>query len=836
MNARRRLVLVCNSHIDPVWLWPWQEGLAATLSTFRAAADLCERFESFVFCHNEAVLYRWVEEYEPALFARIRSLVQDGRWHIMGGWYLQPDGNLPSGESFVRQILVGRRYFHGKFDVEPRVAVNLDPFGHSRGLVQILKKSGYDGYLFCRPDPGHLPLESNDFVWVGYDGSTVLAHRAVDHYNSSRGHARARTDAWLAAHPDVDDGLLLWGVGNHGGGPSREDLTDLAHLMAEPGPVSVVHGTPDDYFGAMAARATALPRVATDLNPWAVGCYSSMSTVKRAHRQLEQRYFTAEHLAAECATQDLLPYPKRELADALDALLFCQFHDILPGSSIADVEAQALQRLHFGLEVVERLRTRAFFALTGGQPEAADGDYPILVFNHRPHPLTDTLVCEFQPPEPNPDRRTVLLPELAGPDGTIVPSQLEKESCNIRMDHRKRLVFRVPLRASGMTRLTCRLRSVPREAERPLRHEGPFRIETDECSAEIDAGTGLLSSYRVGSREFLSGGAFRPLALRDSADPWGMKVRAFKDVLGAFALVTPARAATFAGVSAPELAPVRVIEDGPVRMVVESILEWRESTVCLRYALPRQGTEVLVHASVSWHERDTMLKLDVPTTLDGLRVRGEVAYGTEAYTRVSDELLAHTWVAGVSGDASHALTIINDGTYGFDISGTAIRPTLLRSPAYAGHPVEGLPIVRQDRVEPRIDQGTHEFRFWLNGGPADVRLANVPREAASRQDGPIVLNVFPSGRGKAVLEGVTLSDGVVQMTACKISEDGRSVVVRLFEPTGDARRTRLRMQALGVDADVALGPFEIRTLAINLATGFVADVDLMERRKERSDA
>ena len=107
MNAPRRLVLVCNSHIDPVWLWPWQEGLAATLSTFRAAADLCERFESFVFCHNEAVLYRWVEEYEPALFARIRSLVQEDRWHIMGGWYLQPDCNIPSGESFVRQILAG---------------------------------------------------------------------------------------------------------------------------------------------------------------------------------------------------------------------------------------------------------------------------------------------------------------------------------------------------------------------------------------------------------------------------------------------------------------------------------------------------------------------------------------------------------------------------------------------------------------------------------------------------------------------------------------------------------------------------------------------------------
>ena len=98
----RRLVLVCNSHIDPVWLWPWEEGVAATLATFRAAADLCEEFDGFAFCHNEALLYQWVEEHEPALFTRIGRLVRDGRWHIVGGWYLQPDCNLPSGESFVR--------------------------------------------------------------------------------------------------------------------------------------------------------------------------------------------------------------------------------------------------------------------------------------------------------------------------------------------------------------------------------------------------------------------------------------------------------------------------------------------------------------------------------------------------------------------------------------------------------------------------------------------------------------------------------------------------------------------------------------------------------------
>ena len=145
--------LVCNAHIDPVWQWEWEEGAASAVSTFRAAADFCEEFDDFVFCHNEALLYQWVEEYEPKLFKRIQKLVAAGKWHIMGGWYLQSDCNMPSGESIIRQMQIGRAYFREKFGVENTTAVSFDAFGHNRGLVQLLKKAGYDSYLFMRPSP-----------------------------------------------------------------------------------------------------------------------------------------------------------------------------------------------------------------------------------------------------------------------------------------------------------------------------------------------------------------------------------------------------------------------------------------------------------------------------------------------------------------------------------------------------------------------------------------------------------------------------------------------------------------------------------------------------------
>ena len=145
--ASKKLHLVCNAHLDPVWLWEWEEGLAETLSTFRIAAQFCEEYDAFAFCHNESLLYQWVEEYEPQLFKRIKKLVAAGKWHVIGGWYVQTDCNLPSGESFVRQILIAKKYFKNKLNTEPKTAINFDPFGHTRGLVQILKKSGYTSYI-----------------------------------------------------------------------------------------------------------------------------------------------------------------------------------------------------------------------------------------------------------------------------------------------------------------------------------------------------------------------------------------------------------------------------------------------------------------------------------------------------------------------------------------------------------------------------------------------------------------------------------------------------------------------------------------------------------------
>ena len=223
----KQVFMICNAHLDPVWQWEWEEGAAEAISTFRVAADFCEEYEGFVFNHNEALLYRWVEEYEPVLFERIRELVKKGRWHIMGGWYLQPDCNIPSGESFVRQILEGHKYFMEKFGVTPQAANNFDAFGHSRGLVQILAKSGYKGYIFCRPTGEVRGLPADLFVWKGFDGSKVMAQRMPMMYSSGRGGAVDKVKGTVGAYPDSEFIPCLWGMGDHGGGrESKESATE----------------------------------------------------------------------------------------------------------------------------------------------------------------------------------------------------------------------------------------------------------------------------------------------------------------------------------------------------------------------------------------------------------------------------------------------------------------------------------------------------------------------------------------------------------------------------------------------------------------------------------
>jgi alpha-mannosidase len=828
-RKKKRAHLIANAHLDPVWLWPWEEGAAEAIATFRSAADLCEAFDGFVFNHNEAILYEWIEEYEPALFKRIQRLVQRRQWHIMGGWYLQPDCNMPSGESFVRQILLGKMYFRAKFGVEPSTAINFDPFGHTRGLVQILTKSGYDAYLFGRPLAEDLELPNHDFTWVGYDGSSVTASRFIGWYNSHLGKIDEKIEQWRAEHPDPRLGVLLWGVGNHGGGPSRIDVRKITDVMKRRGDDhEFVHSTPEAYFAELRRSGKTLTAYKADLNPWGVGCYTSQVRVKQKHRQLENELYATEKMAVAASCAGLEPYPGEALATATRDLMFAEFHDILPGSSVQPVEEASLRLMDHALEELSRVKARLFFALAQGEPRAKPGRIPILVYNPHPYTVRTIVECEFVLPDANLEDRFTNPIVFAG--SRRLACQTEQELSNVPVDWRKRVVYVAELKPSQMNRFDCELAVLRARPKPQIRARGgQIRVATRDLDVVVNTRTGLIDRYRVRGRDAVGPGACRPVVLADTPDPWGMTTHRFDKILGAFKLMSRGRAARFAAVRRKSLDAVRVIEDGDVRTVIEALFAYGASCICQRYKIPKVGTEIEVEVHVHWNEKDRMLKLAVPVRGRRNRYVGQVAYGVGDLPCNGDEAVAHKWVAVVSDESRRALTCINDGVYGSDFDGKLLRMTLLRSPAYSAHPFPGRTLMPQDRYSPRIDQGERVLRFWLNAGPSRARLDAIDREALVHNEVPMALSFNPPGAGRKPPQGISLGDGVVQVAAVKQTEKGRGTIVRLFEPTGRKRTTTLRLPCVGLRRKVALSPFEIKSLKIDPQTRKVVEVDLLER-------
>lgn len=834
----KRLHLICNAHLDPYWMWEWEEGAAEAISTFRTAADFCEEYDGFIFNHNEVILYKWVEQYEPALFERIQRLVHQGKWHIMGGWYLQPDCNMPSGESFVRQILTGRNYFWEKFGVEPTTAINFDPFGHTRGLVQILAKSGYDSYLHCRPDDLDCPLPDTDYTWVGYDGSEVAGHRTLTWYGTpTRGMTRAFLEQYLDSHTSREVGLFTWGIGNHGGGPSRVDLNDLAEIIGRNDAFPIVHSTPEAYFAERRERGMAAPRVERDLNPWGVGCYTSQTRLKQKHRLLENELYAVEKMFANATLSGLLDYPREDIHEALCDLMVAEFHDILPGSSIQAVEDTGLRLMDHGLEILSRLKARAFFAFATGQPKAAEEVIPVFVYNPHPFPVTTTVSCEFNLPDRHDE--AVFFEFDAAMNGASLPCQAEKEAGNIPLEWRKRCVFQATLPPSQLSRIDCVPRPLPAKPVAALETEGnALRFHTDTLDVLINRDTGLVDRFRVHGKDVLRPDAFAPLVMVDDEDPWSMCVKSYRDEAGRFTLMTPEEGTRFSGLHLNTPLPsVRVVEDGPVRTVVEALMAFHQSFLVLTYRLPKVGAEMEVHMRVHWNEKDRLLKLAVPTAFEDGEYWGQVAYGRDRLPGAEREVVAQKWTAAVSPSRDMALTCINDGSYGSDFPDGELRLTLLRSPAYSAHPFGGRKTLPQDRYTPRIDQGERLFTFWLNAGPAGERLEQVEREALVRNEKPMALSFYPAGLGEIPAPGITLSDTCVVMTAFKQAEQGNGFILRLFEPTGTARTTTVSIPVLNLEETVALNAYEIKSLRLSSDGKRLQEVDLLERpvKADRKD-
>ena len=816
--TNKKYHLISNAHIDPVWQWEWEEGCAAALSTFRCAVSFCRQFNNYIFCHNEALIYRWVEEFEPALFEEIKELVHLGKWHIMGGWFVQPDCNLPSGEAFARQVAEGRRYFKEKFGKEPTTAINFDPFGHTRGLVQILAKSGYDSYLFCRPGEGDCALPAETFTWVGYDGSEVMGQRCGEGYGSGLGRALDKIRAMENRESSHGLNICLWGVGDHGGGPSRQDIAAINAYIEKcrKQGVEVIHSTPEAYFAEIKTSGAPLPRHEGDLNSWAPGCYTSQIRIKQMYRQIENMLFSTEKMYAHLSSLGRIPFPEAEFGEVLYDMLTIQFHDILPGSSVQPAEDMALRMLSHGTEILSRLRLKAFLALSENQPEAAEGEIPVLVYNPHPFPITEDITCEFMLADQN-WSGSFKMPQ-AYKDGVLLPSQCEKEDSNIPLDWRKRVVFSATLNPMSMNRFDLRLTDLPaKPTPDPVALGGDdphlFRFTTPHMTVEIDRSTGLLNSFTVDGISYIGQGACGIHVMRDGDDSWGMTYTEWKDKIGEFSLLSPEDGSAFS--DQDQILPsIRVIEDGAVRTVVEAVLGYNGSRAVLRYKLSKTAPIIDVDLLVINQEKRKMFKLAIPMATPQSIPDLEVAFGQEPMTLPYHEYVGQKYLT-VTYPWGGRLSVLNRGTYGYSRQEGIAYLTLLHSPGYTAHPLGDRKVMPTDRYCDHMEQGERRFSFRLAAHKATD--SDVARLAQTFNEAPMPLSFFPQG-GEAASTGLqgdvpfmTLSPSPVIITALTRRTEDRALGIRLFNPTAQAASCTVSCPIEGIMQSVSFAPYEVKT-------------------------
>ena len=758
----KRVHLICNAHLDPIWQWTWDEGISSAIATFKSAANLADEFD-YIFCHNESMLYETIEQVAPDLFEKIRELVKAGKWNITGGWYLQPDCLMPCGETFVRLISVGKTYFQEKFGVTTGVALNFDSFGHSLGLVQILAENGYKGYLICRPNKSSkFSYPGRFFKWVAPDGSEVLVSQS-DSYSSFLGEAAVKIakeakgeSIWMLGAEDgkenkgaEDIDYSLWGVGNHGGGPSRKDLRDISLLQIEN--TQIVHSTPDALFSENLNISGTVNTSLITVNP---GCYSSMAKVKQAYRRAENNYYAVEKMLTYAKLAGVFE-DAADMKFAEKQLLLTTFHDVLPGTCIEAAEREALDTIAVCNKITTEHRTSLLLKLSMSQDSAKDGEFPVFVFNYMPYPITTPIEVEFTLANQNWDESIYYEPHVFS-DGVEVPSQTIKENSTINLDWRKRVVFEGTLQPLCVTRFTIKVIGIPRAPQK--------------TAPAIDIQELLQTTDLLKERATFE-------LYDDTADPWGMSQEELT-ALGTnptpFIKASPEKIQQFFA-TGEWLSAERLIEDGAVFTGVEGVYTQQNTTAVLQYKLYKNQPFIDIKAIVEFGDKNKLLRLKFPLPKKWKNAR---PYGDGPFIceeKPNCEISFQKWL-GVKNENGEIFAVLNNGVYGGKIENGSIHITLLRGAGYCFHPIYDKPLYPQDRYLPRIDSGKYVYEFRLYIGSQE----SVCQQAALFNQQPYAINVFPTGGTLSLLPKMHI-DGEVILETVKPAEDG-GYIFRIYNP------------------------------------------------------
>ncbi len=718
LKSPKRLVvhMIGNAHIDPVWLWPWQAGVDEAIASFRSAADRCEEYPEFIYTRGEAWLYEQVEKLDPNLFARVHKLVERGQWHVTGGQYLQPDANLPSTLGWQKQLARGASYFKKEFGVRSHVGYNVDTFGHPATLPDILAEAGFDAYVFHRPTPKQLKLPAQTFRWRGTGGAEVTAFRLGPAYTT-------RTDDLYGqimmvvdnADPGLGHVMCFYGVGNHGGGPTKGNIEYILNNRLAIDGIELRFSTPSTFFREIRKSKVELPVYEGDLQFTHPGCYSVMHDIKQAQRH-------GEHLLGQCEQAiDLWSLNKSEkktrsvqLQKCWDDLLFTQFHDILAGTSIPSAWSgvRAMQgRAHLGAEEIILETTRRW----ARNHLSAINHQQMAFFNPGPEDWND--VVEW---EPFLDFQRWNDRWLSDEEGNPIEHQMIQPEASVPFSLRTTFRVRVPARGTSivLVRDDEKPKGKARSKSAPLLNASSTQLSNKDI--ELSFGEKGIASLRWQGRDLLAPEGISLHLREDGTDTWTFHTDRF----------TRPITETLSG------AKWIVEEAGPVRARVRTQTRLGDSTVEWTVSLLADDPRVFIDLSINYREAETLLQMPIhlatapASWTDGLP--GGLVHRQNSETE---------WpVAGWSKtrSANCDLGLVTQDAYSLSVSESRWQWTLLRSPKMAWGGTD--PQVYNGRHH-YSDQGVHTFRFVLHLGQ-DLSAEELDRRARQVVERPIIFDRY----------------------------------------------------------------------------------------------
>ena len=773
---------VGNSHIDMAWLWPWTETVEVVRNTFRSVLDLMREYPDFKFTMSSARTYEWMQEKYPDIYHEIEQRVKEGRWEIIGGMWVEPDLNMPDGESLVRQILVGKRYFQKNFGVDVKIGWNPDSFGYNWQLPQIYKRSGMDYFVTQKLMWAHefTTFPYKYFWWQAPDGSRLLTYFPHDYADPIDAEPLGSQIAtWMPSMygpkiPDKPEMMHLYGVGDHGGGPTRVML-DHAEALRAPGTVfpKLEFSFASEFFADMEKKLPSMqvPTWNGELYfQYHRGVFTTQAETKRRIRRSEENVLNAEKVASLASLYGTA-YPQELMTDTWKKLLFDHFHDIMPGSGIAVNYLDAKRNL----EIADRAANDVTFAslreIAAHVNTQGDGA-PVMLFNSLSWPRQEVAEVKAQLPTP------VKQIEVVDWKGRSVPSQLLSLDADT---HRVHFLVLASTPSFGFETYFVRPQGTPPAAS--TLKASADTLENEYLRVRIDPKSGCMTSL------FDKRSGTESLAPAET-DTGGPKTSTCGNLLQTF-VDKPQRWDAW-NIDADfekqhwdldKADEVKLIESGPLRAVIRVTNHFQNSTfvrdVILYAGMPR----VDVKMRAEWHEKHILLKVAFPVSAHSDKATYEIPFGSveRPTTRNTPaeqaqfEVPAQRW-ADIS-DGTHGLSLLNDCKYGYDAKGNVLRLSLLRSPEWP---------------DPHADEGHHEFTYSLYPHGGNWKEALTIRQGYELNYHLLALPVgIHQGTNAPVQSFVqVLSDNII-VTALKKSEDENALTLRFYEWAGKGGDVRI---------------------------------------------